>query len=345
MDYYYSVDDQPAGPVPLDRLHELYRAGTITLDTYVVPVGGNEWKRYRTLQPDPQDLAGSDVPGDVAPGATPSASAVTSAPPGTATSQPGYGNLVLISGVLLGFTALLSVIPIVGCITWVMFIPVFITTVILGVLTLQRGGTTPGILILIASVVVLPLFTLIAPIATTALLGLVTGSSDNEESSPEPIAADASPAPSAAAAAPGVPPSPAQRAPNAQATANAPSPEAAKRMVNSTMTSFTNAVNSGSFAEFYRTEVSDVWKKQVTVRKLESSFKAFIDRGVDLTPILSVEPVLDEPPSVNGSGVLTLAGHYPVDSEDVKVVFELLYSREAAWALSGIKVNIESLED
>ena len=192
MDYYYSLNNQPIGPVPLEQLHELYRSGVITRETLVVPVGGNEWQPYGSVNPARQDLAGSAVPGDVPPAGmappggpptpeVPAAAPRFAAPMHTAASpapQPGYGNLVLISWVLLGVTALLSVIPVVGCITWVMLIPVFITTVVLGVLTLQRGVTTQGILILIASVVVLPLFTLIAPIVTTALFSAITGAAE-----------------------------------------------------------------------------------------------------------------------------------------------------------------------
>ena len=540
MDYYYSLNNQPQGPVPLEQLHELFRTGVIAAETLVVPVGGSEWRPYSTLQPAPQDLAGSAVPGDVPPAATPqpppSTAAVTptSAAYGattaaSATPLPGYKNLVLISWVLIGVTALLSIIPILGCFSWVMLIPVVITCVILGVMTLQRGGTTQGVLILIASLVVLPLITIIAPIVTTALFGAVTGLGDENKkrSSPAPLVADASPAPSASAIAspPSATRSPASPAKPAIAQAvedptqlfnklditqngylsgtemkdykgydtnkddqvskeefmagsardtrlkaiaatldaflimlnngqydqsfdaaseifrsgvtkaawannlrknretlgkatdhqlqtidtntdltsgkktyvvpvaskfekgsatetitivqdadnqyrvadysmtteftapqtaaassapgsnKAPEPKAAKQMVNNTMINFKNAVNSGDFEPFYRTQLSDLWKKQITAEKLRTSFKSFIDRKVDLTPIFSVEPVLDEAPYVDGNGLLTLVGHYPVAAEKVKVTFELSYSREAKWALSGIKVNIKGIDE
>jgi hypothetical protein len=62
-----------------------------------------------------------------------------------------------------------------------MFIPVFLTTVLLAFVILSRGGTRDGVLILIASIVVLPIFTLFAPIVTTALFGAVTGTADAAE--------------------------------------------------------------------------------------------------------------------------------------------------------------------
>ena len=549
MDYYYSLNDQPQGPVPLEQLHELHRTGVITLDTLVVPVGGSEWKPYSTLQPGRQDLAGSAVPGDVPPaGAQPTATSTHSAVPpqhaasGAAmpsysaavpvTPAPGYKNLVLISWALLGVTALLSIVPILGCFSWVMLIPVVITCGILGFLTIQRGGTTQGVIILIASIVVLPVITIVAPILTTALFGAVTGlgEENKKRSSPAPVIADASPAPSVSAVAtppaatrsPASAASPAKpaiaqavedpdqlfnkldvtqngylsgtemkdykiydtnkdnqvskeefmagsardtrlkaiaatldqflimlnegqydqsfdaaspdfrsgvtkaawannlrqnREPLGKATDhqlktidtntdlttgkktyvvpvaskfekgsatetitvvqdadnqyrvadysmtteftapktgaagatggsnNAPDPQAAKQMVNNTMLNFKNAVNSGDFGAFYRTQLSDLWKKQVSAEKLRSSFKPFIDRKVDLTPIFAVEPVFDDPPYVDGNGLLTLVGHYPIPSEKVKVTFELSYSREAKWALSGIKVNIKGINE
>ena len=549
MDYYYSLNNQPEGPVPLDRLHELFRTGVITAETLVVPVGGSEWKPYSTLPAAAQDLAGSAVPGDVPPAGASSATPTQPAPPplasaaGAATptysaaaapapAQPPYNNLVLISWVLLGLTALLSIIPILGCFSWVMLIPVVIACVVMGIMTLQRGGTTQGVVILIAAVVVLPLITIIAPIVTTALFGAVTGLGDENKkrSSPAPAVADASPAPGvvatpasttrspAVAASPAKPaitqavedptqlfnklditqngylsgtemkdykgydtnkddqvskeefmagsardtrmkaiaavldqflimlnngqydqsfdaasesfrsgvtkaawannlrknretlgkatdhqlktidtntdltsgrksyvvpvaskfekgsatetitvvqdadnqyrvsdysmttefsaPQPAVATKGGAANTNdAPPPAAAKQMVNNTMVNFKNAVNSGDFDAFYRTQLSDLWKKEITAQTLRTSFKPFVDRKVDLTPIFAVEPVLDEPPYVDGNGLLTLVGHYPIPSEKVKVTFELSYSREAKWALSGIKVNIKEINE
>jgi hypothetical protein len=132
----------------------------------------------------------------------------------------------------------------------------------------------------------------------------------------------------------------------AQGSADTPAPAAAKQMANNTMVNFKNAVNSGNFEAFHRTQLSDLWKREITADKLRTTFKAFIDRKVDLTPIFSVDPVLDEPPYVDGNGRLTLVGHYPVPAEKVKVTFELSYSREGTkWGLSGIKVNIKGINE
>jgi hypothetical protein len=52
MNYYY-VDsaNQSVGPVPLDQLHNLYRDGTINLETYIRPESTEEWQQYRSIRP------------------------------------------------------------------------------------------------------------------------------------------------------------------------------------------------------------------------------------------------------------------------------------------------------
>src|SRR3954447_2483991 len=129
MNYYYSVANTPLGPVPLEDLHTLYRSGVITLETLVVAEGGTEWKPYSNFNPPAKGAAAPTVssPPPQSEPIPPSVPHPTTTP---ASSQPSYKNLVLISWILLGATALLSVIPVVGCLTWVMLIPVFIATTI-----------------------------------------------------------------------------------------------------------------------------------------------------------------------------------------------------------------------
>jgi hypothetical protein len=369
MNYYYALNNDPFGPIPLEQLHELYRSGTITPETLVVAEGGTEWKPYSTLNAAPRATPAAAVatqPNEQLSGAaTPAAASAApfsaaSIPPSgsptftpTTVPAPGYKNLVLISWILLGGTALLSVIPVLGCLSWVMFVPVFLTTVILGFITLSRGGTRDGVLILIASIVVLPVFTLFAPIVTTALFGAVTGVGDKIEAidaEPDP---SVPPAPSAQpsravreepTAAPAITRPPAETSSVSRA-GNVPDATAAKQMVNNTMLNFKNAVNAGDFEPFYRTQLSDRWKQEITPEKLKAIFAAFVEKKIDLSPIFFVDPVMEAPPSIDEDGLLILKGGYPVEKEKVNVTYELAYSREAKWALSGINVKIHPLEE
>ncbi len=361
MRYYYSLNNQPLGPIPLEELHQLYRSGTITAATLIVAEGGTEWKPYSTLDPQPADApaavvpprsAEAEIPSEVASTSTPLAAPTASAVPPNAAAPvaprstqftpptvpaPSYKNLVLISWILLGGTALLSIIPVLGCLSWVMFIPIFIATVVMGFITYSRGGTRDGVLILVASIIVLPAFTFIAPIITTALFGAITGVGDKTKNAQSSPARTTSASP-AATIAPATPALQATAAPELQIPVGA----AATSMVNITMVNFKNAVNEGDFETFYRTQLSDLWRAETTPEQLATIFKTFVEKKIDLTPIFAVEPVLDPAPHIDENGMLVLKGLYPLKKEKVNVTFELSYSREEKWGLSGIKVNLKA---
>lgn len=128
----------------------------------------------------------SAVPGVTMPG-TPTASAAPTPPPASsvasspAPTQPlrssatapaapqSYQGMVVTSWILLGVTFLISLVPILGCGSWFLVWPVALATLIMGILVLNRGGKTPGILLIVASVLIVPL-ALVAPIITTAAL-------------------------------------------------------------------------------------------------------------------------------------------------------------------------------
>jgi hypothetical protein len=129
----------------------------------------------------------------------------------------------------------------------------------------------------------------------------------------------------------------------------------ARQMVNNTMVNFKNAINSGNFEAFYRTQLSDRWKKETTPTELASAFQTFIDNKVDLSPIFSVQPVLDPAPTLDRNGKLILKGRYTVPKQrtarrDVGGViaganlnFELTYAMQAEWVLSRIDVNVKPI--
>ena len=74
------------------------------------------------------------------------------------------------SWVLLGVTFLISLVPVLGCGSWLLAWPVAIATLIMAILILTRGEKTQGVAILIASILIVPL-TMVASLASTALLG------------------------------------------------------------------------------------------------------------------------------------------------------------------------------
>lgn len=78
-----------------------------------------------------------------------------------------YKGISITAWVLIGVTCLVSLIPGVGFLTWIVGFPVLFVTMILGIVTLAKGGTLQGVLILLVSLIAAPIFLIVAPIITT----------------------------------------------------------------------------------------------------------------------------------------------------------------------------------
>ena len=99
------------------------------------------------------------------------------------------------------------------------------------------------------------------------------------------------------------------------------------------------SVNAKDFTEFYR-YVSHVWQKQTTVDDFNQAFKAFIDEGINLSPLEYYSPIFDEGPSVSEEGILSMKGHYP--TKPSRVMFKLSYIYEGLnWRLASININFQ----
>lgn len=81
--------------------------------------------------------------------------------------RPNHRSVSLASWILLFVSCLGATIPGIGFAVWLFIVPVLLVTFILGIIAISRGGVLQGILILGATMIVVPLFVLIAPIATT----------------------------------------------------------------------------------------------------------------------------------------------------------------------------------
>jgi len=108
-----------------------------------------------------------------APAPTPSA-AVTPQP-----AQSSKG-LVVTSWILLGLTFVISLIPVLGCGSWLLAWPVAVATLVMAIVILNRGEKTQGIAILIAAILIVPV-TMVASVASTALLGATVSEHEKEQ--------------------------------------------------------------------------------------------------------------------------------------------------------------------
>jgi len=74
-----------------------------------------------------------------------------------------------VAWVMIGLTCLVALIPGVGFLTWLVALPILFITVILGIVVLCQGGTIRGVLILLMSLIVAPVFLFLAPLIMTSL--------------------------------------------------------------------------------------------------------------------------------------------------------------------------------
>ena len=123
-----------------------------------------------------------------------------------------------------------------------------------------------------------------------------------------------------------------------KAPSPAPPKEELERMAAEALLSFNQAVHARDFTAFYR-QLSEVWKKETTPQRLQTSFQEFLDKNVDIGPIKDVKPQLASLAVVNDRGKLMVAGHYPTQPSQVR--FKLEYANErSCWKLTGIAVSV-----
>ena len=118
-----------------------------------------------------------------------------------------------------------------------------------------------------------------------------------------------------------------------------PSRAELKTLTRDSMLAFSEAVEAQDFTAFHK-QISQLWREQITPAKLKSIFATFIEQEIDLSPVTKLEPVFDEPASIDDDGVLVVHGHYATTPSAVQ--FRLKYvSEKSAWKLVGIKVDVK----
>lgn len=112
----------------------------------------------------------------------------------------------------------------------------------------------------------------------------------------------------------------------------------ARLLVEESMTLFADGVTQKSFRELYR-NISEKWQEQVSPAQLQRAFQGFIDAGVDVAQIVSLQPVLDQAPTLTSEGLLVLVGHYP--SQPARLAFKLSFIHEQPnWKLFAMEITL-----
>lgn len=85
--------------------------------------------------------------------------------------KKSYRVLTFTSWIFIVGFIILAAIPVLGFLGWILVWPVMIIILILAIITLTRGGTAHGIILILCGVCVLPVWALFAPIVSSSILG------------------------------------------------------------------------------------------------------------------------------------------------------------------------------
>ena len=120
-----------------------------------------------------------------------------------------------------------------------------------------------------------------------------------------------------------------------------PSEEDQILLIEESLTVFGKSINAADFGLFID-HISKTWRDDgVTAEQLNEAFAAFIDKKVDMLPVIeSLTPAFDTEPTVADNGILAISGHYP--STPTKLFFELNYIKEGnSWKVVSTAVNLK----
>lgn len=122
-----------------------------------------------------------------------------------------------------------------------------------------------------------------------------------------------------------------------------PSEKELRALVLESLGDFNNALQGKNFAAFYK-HISALWQKQTTPEKLQALFQPFIDKEIDLAPVLKLTPAYEPPPAINDDGLLQIKGTFATKPH--QVLFQLGYIFEPPdWKLVKINVKVAKADD
>ena len=175
---YIHKDGNQLGPFTEQQLKDEITQGHFSASDMAWKEGTPDWVPINSL------LGGTPPPvppAAVVPPASPIQQAGNTTYITNTTKPTSPKGLIIASWIMIGGTCLIAMIPGIGFATWLIAFPVLLVTFILGIIALTKGGTLQGILILLTSLIVAPIFIAIAPLVTTA--GAIAASDTSSTSS------------------------------------------------------------------------------------------------------------------------------------------------------------------
>lgn len=177
MQIHIARSGQQLGPFSIEEINRKLSDGTLSPTDQAWYEGASGWGPLSSVPGVTISGGPSSPPIPVSPpppAPAPSASVARPVPgPGPNAVQPAqsYTGMAVASWMLIGLTALLSIVPVLGFGAWLLAFIVIPVVLILAIVILTRGGTGQGIFLLITSLMLLPAFIFVAPLASTLILG------------------------------------------------------------------------------------------------------------------------------------------------------------------------------
>ena len=128
------------------------------------------------------------------------------------------------------------------------------------------------------------------------------------------------------------------RAKSSQTGSNIPGKAEQISLTKKSMHDFAVSVNNKSM-EHFRNSICKLWQNQFSTEKLNETYGAFFNLGVDLTVLDPLEPIFEGDALIDKDGLLIIKGHYPTKPSQVTFEHKYLYEN-AAWKLAGFSINI-----
>ena len=181
MQIHLARNGQQLGQYSIEEINRKLADGTLLPTDLAWHQGATGWAPVSSIAGVTSPSGPGSTPAPVAPPPPPAAppprpvyAAPASVAPRSCTA------MVVTSWILLGVTFVLSLIPVLGCGSWVLVWPVAVATLIMGIVIVNRGAKTQGVLLIFASVLIVPL-ALITPVISTAVLGGVVSEKEHKQ--------------------------------------------------------------------------------------------------------------------------------------------------------------------
>lgn len=171
MQIHVSRNGQELGAYSVEVINSKLADGTLLPTDQARYEGASSSAPLSTI-PGVTAVAGRTASVPPVPPATGAFAASSSAPrPPAAPLARSYTGFAVASWLLLGLTALVALVPVIGFATWLMAIIVIPLAIVFAIIILSRGGKGQGIFLIVAAVGLMPVFLLVAPVVSTLLLG------------------------------------------------------------------------------------------------------------------------------------------------------------------------------